>query len=56
MSGMKESTVQNAAIEWLHALGYTHQEGNSLSRDLKKVVLEAELQDFLKKINNSAVL
>lgn len=49
MTGMKEITVQNAAIEWLITLGYTHQEGNSLTRDLKKVVLEAELKTFLQK-------
>jgi len=47
MSGMKEITVQNAAIEWLETLGYTHQQGGSLSRDLKKVVLEDELRSFL---------
>lgn len=49
MTGMKEITVQNAAIEWLTALGYTHQEGNSLQRDLKKVVLDHELKAFLTK-------
>ena len=49
MSQLKESTVQNAAIEWLQALGYTHQVGNSLDRkDLKKVVLEKDLRAFLK--------
>ena len=47
MSGMSESLVQNAAIEWLKSLGYTHQQGNSLQRDLKKVELEAELRPFL---------
>ncbi|KYG74429.1 type I restriction enzyme R subunit [Roseivirga ehrenbergii] len=46
---MKESTVQQAAIEWLENLGYTYRMGNSLSRDLKKVVLEDELQSFLQK-------
>jgi type I restriction enzyme, R subunit len=49
MTGMKEITVQNAAIEWLTTLGYTHQEGNGLTRDLKKVVLEKELKTFLQK-------
>ncbi|WP_286761808.1 type I restriction endonuclease subunit R, partial [Salegentibacter sp. UBA1130] len=39
--------VQNAAIEYLKDLGYRHREGNSLNRDLKKVVLEDELRDFL---------
>jgi type I restriction enzyme R subunit len=46
---MTESTVQNAAIAWLQQLGYTHTPGNSLSRDLKKVVLEDELRAFLVK-------
>ena len=49
MSSMAENTVQNAAIEWLQGLGYTHIPGNALQRDLKKVVLEAELRDFLTK-------
>jgi type I restriction enzyme R subunit len=42
-----EHTIQHAAIEWLQALGYTHRPGNSLSRDLKKVVLEDDLRQFL---------
>ena len=44
---MIEITVQNAAIEYLKDLGYRHREGNSLNRDLKKVVLEEELRNFL---------
>ncbi len=44
---MIEITVQNAAIEYLKDLGYQHREGNSLNRDLKKVVLEDELRNFL---------
>jgi type I restriction enzyme R subunit len=44
---MIEITVQNAAIEYLKDLGYQHKEGNSLNRDLKKVVLEDELRNFL---------
>ncbi|MCZ4694584.1 type I restriction endonuclease subunit R [Ancylomarina euxinus] len=47
MKLMIESTVQNAAIEWLQNLGYRHQEGNSLQRELKKVVLEDDLRAFL---------
>src|SRR5680860_460669 len=47
MSSMAEHTVQNAAIEWLEDLGYTHIPGNALQRDLKKVALESELRDFL---------
>lgn len=49
MKDMIEITVQKAAIEWLQALGYTHQEGNSLNRDLKKVVLADDLSAFLVK-------
>ena len=49
MSNFIEHTVQNAAIAWLKELGYTHIEGNSLNRDLKKVVLESELRTFLQK-------
>jgi len=47
MTEMIELTVQNAAIECLQELGYTHLEGNSLKRDLKKVVLEDDLRSFL---------
>jgi type I restriction enzyme R subunit len=47
MTNLLEITVQRAAIEWLQELGYTYQEGVSLSRDLKKVVIEEELRIFL---------
>lgn len=47
MKDMVEITVQKAAIEWLQELGYTHKEGNALTRDLKKVVLEDDLRSFL---------
>ena len=47
MSTLLENTVQRAAIEWFEALGYTYHKGNSLKRDLKKVVLEDELRGFL---------
>ncbi len=47
MTEMLEHTVQDAAIEWLQGLGYVHTEGNSLKRDLKKVVLEDDLRSFL---------
>lgn len=47
MTEMIEATVQKAAIEWLQDLGYTYQEGNSLNRDLKKVVLEDVFRTFL---------
>lgn len=48
MSQLNEHTAQNAAIGWLKDLGYTHIKGNALERDLKKVVLEDELRNFLK--------
>lgn len=47
MKTMIESMVQKAAIEWLQDLGFIYQEGNSLTRDLKKVVLEDDLRVFL---------
>jgi type I restriction enzyme R subunit len=47
MSNLIEHTVQNAAIEWLQALGYQYQEGNSLVRELKKVIVEDDLRAFL---------
>lgn len=47
MKDMVEITVQKAAIEWLQELGYTHKDGNALTRDLKKVVLEDDLRSFL---------
>lgn len=47
MKKMVELTIQKAAIECLQALGYTHQAGNTLGRDLKKVVVEADLRSFL---------
>lgn len=47
MTKLIEITVQNAAIECLQELGYTHKEGNSLKRDLKKVVIEDDLGEFL---------
>ncbi|ERM81123.1 type I restriction enzyme ZgaDII, R subunit [Rhodonellum psychrophilum GCM71 = DSM 17998] len=47
MSKMIEITVQKAAIVLLQDLGYVHQEGNALKRDLKKVVLADELRRFL---------
>ena len=45
---LNEHTAQNAAIAWLKELGYTHITGNTLDRDLKKVVLETEFKNFLK--------
>lgn len=49
MTTFTEAAVQNAALSWLEELGYTHISGNSLSRDLKKVVLDAELRSFLER-------
>jgi len=53
MTEMKENTVQNAAINWLQYLGYTYKVGNSLKRNLKKVVLEEELSSFLQSTYSS---
>jgi type I restriction enzyme R subunit len=47
MKDIKEITIQKAAIEWLQDLGYIHKEGNGLTRDLKKVVLDDDLRSFL---------
>ena len=47
MTDMIEITVQRAAIEWLESLGYSHQAGNTLQRELKKVILEDDLRSFL---------
>lgn len=47
LSSLIEHTVQNAAIEWLSHLGYTHVPGNTIERDLKKVVLVDDLSQFL---------
>jgi type I restriction enzyme, R subunit len=49
MTPLKEHTVQKAAIQWLQASGYTYQEGSTLPRDTKKVVLETELRAFLQR-------
>ncbi|MCM4153540.1 type I restriction endonuclease subunit R [Arenibacter sp. N53] len=49
MINFTEAAVQNAALNWLQELGYTHMQGNSLTRDLKKVVLEEELRGFLQR-------
>ncbi len=49
MTLLNESLVQNAAIEWLVNLGYTHQEGKTLDRTLKKVVVEADLRTHLQR-------
>ena len=49
MTNFTEAAVQKAALTWLQELGYTHKPGNSLTRDLKKVVLEDHLRSFLQK-------
>lgn len=47
MINLLEHTVQTAAIDWLKEQGYDHREGNSLDRDLKKVVLDDALKNHL---------
>lgn len=49
MTVMIEITVQEAAIECLHVLGYEHRKGNALKRELKKVVLDDDLRIYLQK-------
>lgn len=53
MTELIEITVQKAAIQWLQAMGYIHKEGNTLNRDLKKVVLLEDLQAFLQSTYSS---
>ncbi|MEZ4970472.1 MAG: type I restriction endonuclease subunit R [Flavobacteriaceae bacterium] len=50
MTSFTEATLQNAALSWLQELGYAHKIGNSLNRNLKKVILEDELRNFLDRI------
>ena len=47
MNGLKEYHVEQAAIEWLQQLGYGYQHGSSYSRDVRTVILEEVLQDFI---------
>jgi type I restriction enzyme R subunit len=49
MNGLKEYHIEQAAIEWLQQLGYGYQHGSSCSRDIRSVILEGELQDFIAK-------
>ena len=46
---LKEINIENAAIDWLSNLGYTYQHGNEIERDIKKVVLEDQLANFIAK-------
>lgn len=47
MSGLREYHIEMAAIEWLQQLGYAYQPGGEIVRNIRTVVLEDELQDFI---------
>ena len=47
MNGLKEYHIEQAAIEWLQQMGYGYQHGSSYSRDVRTVILEDVLQDFI---------
>ena len=44
---LREADIENAAIEWLTALGYQHVHGSELTRDQTKAVLEDRLAAFI---------
>jgi type I restriction enzyme, R subunit len=47
MTELKELHIEQAAIEWLQAMGYAYKHGASLNRKVNAVVLEDELQNFI---------
>lgn len=49
MTGLKELHIEQAAIEWLQAMGYDYLPASSLNRNVKSVVLIDELESFLSK-------
>lgn len=49
MSELKEYHIEQAAIEWLQQMGYAYKHGAELSRDVRTVVLEDSLQQFITK-------
>lgn len=48
MTELREFHIEQAAIEWLKQIGYAYVPGGELNRDVRSVVLEDELQDFIK--------
>jgi type I restriction enzyme R subunit len=49
MRDLKEFHIEQAAIEWLQKIGYTYQHGGEINRDVRSVVLEDVLQEFIAK-------
>lgn len=49
MTDLREFHVEQAAIEWLQKMGYQYTHGASISRDVRGVVLEDVLRDFIAK-------
>jgi type I restriction enzyme R subunit len=45
----KEATIEQAAIDWLTDLGYTHVNGSTLPQNANEVVLKDQLLAFIKK-------
>ncbi|MDC1505622.1 HsdR family type I site-specific deoxyribonuclease [Winogradskyella sp.] len=44
-----EATIEQATIDWLEDLGYTHKDGTTISHQPKAVVLKEELLAFIQK-------
>ena len=57
MSGVKESTVEDAALAWLENLGWTIAHGPDIATeertDYGQVILEQRLRDALARLNPS---
>ena len=49
MTELKEFHIEQAAIEWLKQMGYAYVPGGEITRDVRSVVLEDELQSFIRK-------
>jgi type I restriction enzyme R subunit len=44
-----EAVIEQATIEWLQDLGYTHVKGNELPQNANAVILKDQLRDFIVK-------
>ncbi len=44
-----EATIEQATLDWLEDLGYTHKDGTTISHQPKAVVLKDELLTFIQK-------
>ena len=49
MTDLREYHIEKAAIEWLQQLGYEYKPGGEITRNIRTVVLEDELQAFITK-------